>query len=540
MAEVFRGPIVSQPPRKVSRTAQTSQTLGTNPILLQLAGQDAFPARVNDWPVPVLKARARPDAVWSDLLLTTLGIPVGPAPFGQTDWPLPRGKEAARELRTFAPPALLATRTIPGVPFRPIEWLVPKGKPRALQVSMWRPTSAAPIPRVPFPFGSVFDLPVLSRYPMALRTFLKPYDAYLVPALASVLPFGLTDWPIPRSKAAAIELRTWVPSKSPLLTGVDALPFSQTSWPNPLGKVFPLDNRTYLEPLNPTLIGKDQFFGGQGQPPTYQPFPVPYGKPFPLDLRTFTQSLNNLTLSPFVQPPLTVVDWPVPNGRAYPSSLRFHTAFYVIDDSAPFAQNHWPVPSPIPALRDLRSFTQSTKLNLISGDVLPYRLNDWPLPMGTPSLRQLRMHLDRLNLLLASQDALPFRANDWPLPTGRAFARELRTFLQALNVETNGTDVLPYRLNDWPLPRVKAAALALRLIAERRNTLLKDTFYGLAGQPPVYPGWPIPTGRAFPSDLRTHVSNALASYFAPTFKPEWAKNATRIYGPTAPPQGDIE
>lgn len=540
MANIFRGPLAGLPQGKPSRLQQTQQPLGTNPILLQLAGQDALPARVSDWPLPALKSRARPDAVWSGLLLTTLATPVGPAPFDLTEWPLPTGKAYPSDLRTFAPPALLATRTIPGIPFKPIEWVVPNGKPRALQVSMWRPTSAVPVPRVPFPFGSVFDLPVLSRYPMALRTFLKPYDAYLVPAVATVLPFSLTEWALPLARLAALELRTFVPSKSPLLNSADALPFSQTSWPNPLAKVFPLENRTFLDPLNPTLISQDTFFGGQGQPPTYQPFPVPYGKPFPLDQRTFTQSLTNLTLSPFVQPPLFTNEWPVPSGKPYPSSLRFHTAFDVIDDSAPFKQTEWAVPTGKALPRDLRTWTNPLQQLFTGVDVLPFHQNDWPIPTGRAALRNLRTWLDRFELPLIGQDALPYRLNDWPLPTGRAFARELRTFLQSLNVETNGADVLPYRLNDWPLPRVKAAALALRLIAERRNTLLKDTFYGLAGQPPVYPGWPVPRGKAFPADLRTHVSNALASYFEPTFKPEWAKNATRIYGPTAPPQGDIE
>lgn len=443
-------------------------------------------------------------------------------------------KPTAMQILAPDPPNLLMSTLAPpstAPPFKQTDWTLPLQKPTMRPSYYARPSSAAPAVAIPLPIsaGAIFDVPWRVRSSFSLQTFVKPLDAFLVPAVVGVQPFLETEWPLPLGKAAHPSLRMFTSHQNVNLANQDALPFRQNEWVNPTGKPFALENRTYLDPLNLVLVNQDRFFGGNGQPPTYPTDPVPLGKSYPVGLRTWTQSLNTLLLTTFVQVPAQNVDWAIPQAKPFPLLHRFHTSYYVLDDSAPFVQTQWPIPTGQVASSELRTFTDRLRLTLASADVLPFKQTDWRNPLAVPSARDLRTFTKTVSTLLIGLDALPFRQNDWPNPQAKQALRDLRTWLHSIDVNLVGTEQLPFRQNTWPNPMGPAALRELRTFLHRRSLVLPDVLLGL---PLSQYHWPVPSGKPYPRELRTWVNSLQTSTLSPVFFPLWLANVNRYLNPT--------
>lgn len=152
-----------------------------------------------------------------------------------------------------------------------------------------------------------------------------------------------------------------------------------------------------------------------------------------------------------------------------------------------------------------------------------------------------------VNLLGAAPAAAPFFQIDWPNPRGKQFPVDLRTFTNAAEIHLIGRDVFyagagQVPTHSIPNPRGPLYPIALRTFTQnaRVDLIGKDTFYAGAGVGPDfdYPNptlrkssiasinaqpvyntlatgllatpfyrndWPVPKGKAFPSDLRGFV-----------------------------------
>jgi hypothetical protein len=358
------------------------------------------------------------------------------------------------------------------------------------------------------PFG-LYDWPVPQRAvpPIPRFQWTQPTPFWLA-QVAADLPFDQTEWPIPGAKPYPVELRTFLGAPNLNLSGKDALPVQQSDWPIPRGKPW-FQTNVYPRPA----FGKDQFFGGQGQPPTYPADPIPQGKPFPLELRFWANGNGIVPLQLAQQPaPFYSRDWTIPTGKPYPISFRTHVSYYVIDDSAPFKQTEWPLPTGKPYPISLRTFTGAGPL-YTPAIPAPGQF-DWPIPLAKPSLRELRTYLwpPQTQLVQRAADT-PFVQTEWPIPHAKAALRELRTFI--------GTGPLfipvapPPNQSDWPIPLGKPYPISLRTSLQSVSLLLKDTIYGAPGQGvPLY-DWPIPMGKPYPIGLRSYFNNLMESTLSP-------------------------
>jgi hypothetical protein len=133
-----------------------------------------------------------------------------------------------------------------------------------------------------------------------------------------------------------------------------------------------------------------------------------------------------------------------------------------------------------------------------------------PITTRNP-LRPVQPPADPGNLLittLAGKDNVLRRQWDWPNPVLRAdrAAVENRTWLQrGEHGPLRGKDnVLLGRLLDWPNPTLRqdrAATENRTWLHEGGQKLLKDKFFGVAGQPPADLDWPVPKGAARANSL---------------------------------------
>jgi hypothetical protein len=355
-----------------------------------------------------------------------------------------------------APNLLLTTLARPGTPFVPMAFPNPTLAIWTVRPLHYRPTSAAPIARVPFPFGAVYDTPVLLQYPTALRTFLHPYDAFLVPTPAGMLPPGIDDFPNP------------IRANSPV-------------------------NGTFLQSRNMLLA--DTLYGAAGEPPSYQPPQNPLIAARPIGNLTATNDLIRTTLAPLQVRPFSQTVWPQPPGAAFPTALRTWVSYVVGDDSAPFVQGDWPNPTLAPSTAGQKSFTFNAQVFLSApAAVQPFNATDWPNPLGARYPSDLRTHTD--HFALARQEVAPLRQSDWPNPIPARAAIDLRTHLQPVVLVLLGTDHLPCAQHDWPNPIPARAVIDLRTHLQPRNyaeppfnpvwTILANKYVGLgptAGEP---------------------------------------------------------
>lgn len=171
-----------------------------------LIGQDAYRPRVEFSGAP---SRTFPVALRGfsqNLLQTTLATPQ-PAPFSQSDWPIPRAERLPAKQGSGA--NLLGTTLAPtaeAMPFSQADWPIRRALPR-----------------------SAVGIDGVSR----------------IAITATFDPFSQHDWPIPKGKTHAQLLRSWL--QSPF--GIEGeRPFNESDWPVPRGRA-PLVN-TFLHGFN--------------------------------------------------------------------------------------------------------------------------------------------------------------------------------------------------------------------------------------------------------------------------------------------------
>jgi hypothetical protein len=146
-------------PRDKIYPTQTRSWL--NPAQIQLVGQDVFFGSAGmgpdfDWPTPKAQVYPQSNRTW---VFAQQLVPVGPAPFAQDDWPLPRTRGPGG---TWTWSQQLISAPV-AAPFSQTDW---------------------PNPRA-------------SAYPSQTRSWTK--IALLPPLNAAAMPFNQSDWPNPRT-----------------------------------------------------------------------------------------------------------------------------------------------------------------------------------------------------------------------------------------------------------------------------------------------------------------------------------------------------
>jgi len=271
-------------------------------------------------------------------------------------------------------------------------------------------------------------------------------------------------------------------------------PFKQTDWPNPLRSDtrFPLDNRTEADGSEFWLL-KDTFFGGPGQPPSTFAQPNPVIKAYPYPLRSFVQTFD----------------------------------FFAVLQ-APFSQDDWPNPTPARFVPEHRTQADGTEFWLLApATASPFSQLDWPTPRGATPAIDNRTEADGSEFWLL-KDTFFGGAGQPPSPTpgvnprGYSYAIDGRTWIQSHLLDTLApvSTTAPFTPIDWPNPGLKAFPVEDRsLIDPSEFWLLKDTFFGGAGQPPTYLAQPNPRGYVPPADVRTWLQSLLTNTLAPTAPP---------------------
>ncbi len=228
-----------------------------------------------------------------------------------TEWPNPRGLTPSLELRT-AVANLLEYTLGQGTPFSLSEWPLPIGKvfPVALRTSLeWRDLVLVD----PLPTGRQTDWPNPrdGGRIIDLRTWTGNLQESTLAIVVSY-PFGLTDWPLAPGKSFPSGLRTHVAWRA--LSLVDPLPTGRLQdWPTPRGKKAAEDLRTWWQNLQQTTLA--------AVPPPIALFdwPIPTGRSTPITQRTIAQ-WRPLGILETV--PVHLTDWPNPQGKPYPVTLR--------------------------------------------------------------------------------------------------------------------------------------------------------------------------------------------------------------------------
>lgn len=354
----------------------------------------------------------------------------------------------------------------------------------------------------------------------------------------------------PRGKPSTAHLDAQGAVRNDLLLGGGGAPIGQQLTDLvPGGKPFPMENRGYLDPMETWLL-RDQFFGAAGQPPLTLAWPIPGGKPFPLENRTFVDAteiwlLKDQFFGAAGQPPqapllpnpahlrrpidlgiwapsllatlLAATGTPAPfvpldlalplTPRPLALAHRTHIGYYVPDNSAPFLQTEWPLPVGKRAITDLTTWNAAASLGLLASAVPMNALYDWPLPTGRAALRDLRTFLASPLLGLNAGAAPVPGQTDWLLPRVKGVLRDLFTLWNPMLQSAGTPPPSPFSVTDWPLPSAKPTSRELR-------TWLTDVSLTLLGQDamlPPLPLWTIPTGKAWPLDLRTFLQSSLAT-----------------------------
>src|SRR5262245_31675250 len=275
------------------RTPITQRTWTHGSERLPLFGRDQFfgeqgqPPETTNWPLPERPRRATDLLSWDYNLLQSTLATIQPAPFFQTDWPVPRGATAAIVLRTWLDPVklnLIGQDKFFGAAGQPLayDWQLPIPPRAVIDLRTWTNdivrTTLAIIQAVPFNQED-WPVPRVHIYPVTLRTFIDPLKLNLL-GQDAMLP-SVYSWPNPLPRTAAIELRTWLENLLEDTLGANPRPFAQLDWPVPRGATPALVLRTWIDQLRRSLIGQDRFFGPPGMPPFYQTPPNPRAWPHP-------------------------------------------------------------------------------------------------------------------------------------------------------------------------------------------------------------------------------------------------------------------
>ena len=353
-------------------------------------------ANVFRGPLYSLKGLVRPFVgfVAANLLLTTLGVAPGPAPFAQTDWPISHPRV---ELRVEPPPNLLGTTLAPVVaaPFTQTDWFLP----------------ARPLTK---------DL---------------TWTQSILRGALGVDPRTQTDWPLPREKKSREGL-TWVWTSLPeILARTD--PFTQTDWPLPREPV----RQNLTQEYQVQLVLRTDF-----KTPDVVVFdwPLPRGRVREDLTWVWTPLPEKLARTdPFVPTDYSLFVPPQQIRFEVPPNLQTSTLAVV---QAPFTQTDWTILRETTRLN--LSWTQDLLQSTLFVEALPFRQLDWPLAV-------LRYNRDLSWVhdlgVLASARTDPFISLDFPV-IQRVSKPD---FIVVPNLLTNTlatVEVAPFVQLDWPNP----------------------------------------------------------------------------------------
>lgn len=321
----------------------------------------------------------------------TLSQIANPAPFAQTQWPLPAPRPTA--------PIAALTHT--------------QARPQFYQDIKPFAQNSWPLPRVPDTLLSVT---------MATR---PTVDA---PPVAT--PTSQLDWRVPLAKPAAIALLTWTQERKPYYT--DIQPFRQSAWPpgvalRPMPGLTTITQDPNQGPLNLPLITVPVGQASLAVPPS-RPMPnIGFTKGFTV-YEAFLPPTN----------PLVQTDWPVPQPRQpEPMTKRTHINYFVIDETPPI--KGWTDLNPVRRVFPiaLGTWLQAKPTYLVSVTLPTGHQQDWPIPAPRPSALNLRTWTQSLTTsTLGLTVSAPFVPREWPLPRRGPSAIGLRTWTQNLIAST--------------------------------------------------------------------------------------------------------
>jgi hypothetical protein len=405
---------------------------------LSLVGQDQFFGAPGEGPVyawPLPRTPERKDRTW---LWPSASFLQQQAPFGQHDWPLPRGAAYPAANRIWAqsfPLSLIGQDQFFGAPGQgpTYDWSLPRSAAQPPRSWIW---AVLPVPgavsAAPF-VQSDWPLPRARDFPGSLRTWL---DSFTLSLAGQDQFFGapgqapVYDTSLPRSRARQGLIWTW--SSLPLLAPVAAAPFAQADWPLPRGRDFPASLRTWLWSQQIAAAAAAQ------QPFAQFDWGLPRRAP-PFDRTSLYGLPPALLIAPFAQR-----DWPLPRSGAR-STITWAQGPIPSLLVPPFVQRDWPAPRG--ALRLDRAWVQ-TPTGLLLPVALPFAQHDWDLPRTIAAFD--RTWLQRSAFIPAG--ATPFFQPSWPLPIIAPYPVGSRTFIQ------------------WRVPRPLASQRAtLRIQVPRRR-----------------------------------------------------------------------
>ncbi len=362
---------------------------------------------------------------------TYLALALTVVPFGQDDWPVPKGPQPASTLRTHSDSFKLPLTTVKP-PYTEYNWPNPKGpKPLVLD---WTDTFKRPLAAIAPPVNQ-YDWPV-TRSVRALQ--LSWSDSFKLPLTTVTAPYTEYNWPVPRGPRTTDYFASW--SQTPQLVAV-APPFSATDWPNP-GRGAPQSAQTWTDSFKLSLTTVT---------PPYTQYDWPNPRPYlrSIDLVNFTSSGCSILRGP-VYPATITFDYPNPRG-AQRVALFWSDAFKLplTTVRAPYTQFDWPVPRGARPVVDF-GFVKPTDLKIQPPTGKPGALLDWPVPK-------------------AAARTVPYWTASFPLPL---------------------TTVRPPYINyDWPVVR------SVRELATQRNWSGRFSLTLLAVRPSGRKlDWPNPAG----------------------------------------------
>ena len=359
-------------------------------------------ANVFRGPLYSLKGLVRPLAQFltANLLLTTLAIVPGPAPFAQTDWPISPPRV---ELRVEPPPNLLGTTLAPTVaaPFTQGDWPLPRRLPTRdltwTQSILREALGVDPRTQTDWPISFPWVEFRVELPPNLLGTTLAPSVA---------APFTQLDWSFlvrPPTKDL-----TWTQGILREALGVD--PRTQTDWPLPRERKV-REDLTWVWTALPEILAKTE--------PFVQTNWLLQREPVRQNL-TQEYQVQLVLRADFKTPDVVVFDWPLPREIPRPNltwtqNLLQSTLFV---EPLPFRQLDWP----LAVLRYNRDLSWVHDLGVLaSARTDPFISLDFPVIQRVVQ-QDFIVVPNLLTNTLATVEAAPFVQLDWPNPPKIAYS----------------------------------------------------------------------------------------------------------------------
>lgn len=184
--------------------------------------------------------------------------------------------------------------------------------------------------------------------------------------------------------------------------------------------------------------------------------------------------------------PFGLDDWPNPYIRPPFRSVFSIFPSRTVDVASPFNQDDWPNPLGAKGLKaDQLGYIDSTEFWLFGSIIpVPFNQGEWTNPLRP---RNLGTDFYDFNGLLPQPN--PFYQTDWFTSKGQqGLKADQLGFVQSVNFWA----FTPFNQDDWPNPKGQSSN-QLRIFSDSYKLTLigQDTFFGTAGQSPVY-DWPNP------------------------------------------------